>query len=96
MSVNSESTNERSYNGDDSGEDKVLSDICDDIILEDEPGDSDFSDNDDGQAGDNGHGSDTSDTEDSDVILISDTDEQAVVILDETVLVQTYVITVRK
>ena len=66
VSVNSESKNERSYNGDDSGEDNVLSDICDDIILEDEPGDSDFSDNDDCQAGDNGHGSDTSDTEDSD------------------------------
>ena len=59
-------------------------------------GDSDFSDNDDGQGGDDGHGIDTSDTEDSDVILISDTDEQAVAILDETVLIQTYIITIKK
>ena len=95
VSVHSEPKNESSYNGDNSGEDNEFSDICDDIILEDVPGDSDFSDNDDGQGGDDGHGSDTSDTEDSDVILISDTDEQAVAILDETVLIQTYVITVR-
>ena len=96
VSVNSEPKNESSYNGDNSGEDNDLSDICDEIILEDEPGDSDFSDNDDGQEGDDSHGSDTSDTGDSDVILISDTDEQAVAILDETVVIQTYVITVRK
>ena len=90
VSVNSEPKNESSYNWDNSGEDNDLSDICDDIILEDEPGDCDFSDNDDG------HGSDTSDTGDSDVILMSNTDEQAVAILDKTVLIQTYVITVRK
>ena len=77
MSVNSEPKNESCYNDDNSGEDNDLSDICDNIILEDEPDDSDFSNN-DGQGGDDGHGSDTSDTEDSDVILISDTDEQAV------------------
>ena len=54
------------------------------------------SDNDDGQGGDDVHDSDMSDTVDSNVILISDTDEQAVAIPDEKVLVQTYVITVRK
>ena len=96
VSVNSEPKNESSYNGDNSGEDNDLSDICDDIILEDEPGDSDFSDNDDGQEGDDAHGRDTSDSGDSNVILISDTDKRAVAILDETVVIQTFVITVRK